>query len=229
MSPAAAARTVRPGAAHAIPSGFSRICEKAALSSTTSTASPGSAAWSPARSVATSVTICCSNTAVATSCMCRRTRSSRCGITPGEIRRACRGWEAPTGARPRPRSGRRCRRSPKNSSCSIRNASRAAAMPLRRTRPGRASSRRRSRSRKPPISSMRSSTSRTTWSSSRRWIVSSSAMSASGRPRSACGLRSRPSRTANRSPCWCRRPCSHNSTSRPLPNGWRPTRFASRC
>ena len=47
MSPAAAARTVRPGAAHVIPSGFSRICEKAALSSTISTASPGSAAWSP--------------------------------------------------------------------------------------------------------------------------------------------------------------------------------------
>ena len=50
----------------------------------------------------------------------------------GGIRRACRGWEAPTGVRPRPRSVRRCRRSPRSSSCSIRNA-RAAATPLRPT------------------------------------------------------------------------------------------------
>ena len=47
-----------------------------------------------------------------------------------------------------------------------------------------------------------------TWRSRCRWTASSAATSATARPRSRCGPRSRPCRTASRSPCWCRRRCS---------------------
>ena len=57
------------------------------------------------------------------------------------------------------------------------------------------------------------SRSRSTWRRAGRWTGWSSATSATARPRSRCGPRSRRPRTASRSRCSCRRPCSPGSTS----------------
>ena len=67
-----------------------------------------------------------------------------------------------------------------------------------------------------------------TWSRSCRWTAWSAATSATARPRSRCGRRSRRCRTASRWPCWCRRRCSPSSTSRRSPSGWRSSRSPSR-
>ena len=52
-----------------------------------------------------------------------------------------------------------------------------------------------------------------------RWTGWCAATSATARPRSRCGRRSRRCRTASRSPCWCRPRCWSPSTSRRSPSG----------
>ncbi len=60
-----------------------------------------------------------------------------------------------------------------------------------------------------------------TWSRSCRWTGWSAATSATARPRSRCGRRSRPCRTASRSPCSCPPRCWCSSTSRRSRSGCR--------
>ena len=71
--------------------------------------------------------------------------------------------------------------------------------------------------------------SRSTWRLAGRWTGWSSATSATARPRSRCALRSRPHRTASRSPSSCPRPSSRGSTSRPSRSASRhsPSRWGS--
>ena len=136
---------------------FSRICEKAALSSITSTASPGSAAWSPVRSVATSATICCSNRGgdklYVPSDQIESVRHYTGGDTPSLSRMGGSDWSQ---TKAKVRSA--VQEIAQELVVLYQKRARAAATPLRPTHPGRASSRRRSRSRKPPTNSTRSST-----------------------------------------------------------------------
>ena len=73
-------------------------------------------------------------------------------------------------------------------------------------------------------SSARSPRSRTTWRPAGRWTGSSSATSATARPRSRCGPRSRRSRTAGRSPSSSPPRSSPRSTSRPSASASPPSR-----
>ena len=178
----------------------SPICAPATSSSTRTTGSPALPALTPRRSPTSPATTSTWSTPALTACSCPSTSWPRSAVTSAAAARIRRSPSsgAPAGTRSRPAPAAPPRSWPASCSTSTPSASAARATPSRSTPTGSENSKTRFRTPKRPTSATRSSSSRPTWSPPGRWIASSAATSATARPRSPCGRRSRRRRTASR-------------------------------